>query len=88
MEKCENKIYDLLEEKLEMDTNNIIIERAHRIGEKSNDKERPILVQFWFYKDKINIPRNCKKLKKAKISTFEDFSQEAMQIRQEKWKRY
>ena len=71
-----------------MDTNNIIIERAHRIGEKSNDKERPILVQFLFYKDKINIPRNCKKPKEAKISIFEDFSQEAMQIRKEKWKRY
>ena len=48
-EECENKIYDLLEEKLEMDTSNITIERAHRVGEKSNDKERAIVVQFSIY---------------------------------------
>ena len=39
-EECENKIYDLLEEKLEMDASNITIERAHRVGEKSNDKNK------------------------------------------------
>ena len=59
-EECENKIYDLLEEKLEMDTSNITIERVHRVGEKSNDKERAIVAQFSFYKDKINILGNCK----------------------------
>ena len=73
-EECENKIYDLLEEKLEMETSNITIERAHRVGEKSNYKERAIVVQFSFYKDKVNILRNCKELKGTKISTFEDFS--------------
>ena len=85
-EECENKIYDLLEEKLEMGKSNITIERAHRVGEKSNDKEMAIVVQFLFYKDKINILRNCKKLKGTKISIFEDFSREIMQIRKEKWK--
>ena len=69
-----------------MDTSNISTERAHRVGEKSNDKEREIVVQFLFYKDKINILRNCKKLKGTKISIFENFSQETMQIRKEKWK--
>ena len=69
-----------------MDTSNITIERVHRVGEKSNNKERTIVVQFSFYKDKMNIPRNCKKLKGTKISVFEDFSQETMQIRKEKWK--
>ena len=49
---------DLLEEKLEMDRSNVTIEKAHHVGEKPNDKERLILVQFWFYKDKINIVRN------------------------------
>ena len=84
--ECENKIYDLLEEKLEMDTRNIAILRAHRVGEKSNDKQRALIVQFSFHKDKINILRNYKKLKGTKISIFEDFSQETMQIRKEKWK--
>ena len=85
-EECENKLYDLLEDKLEVDTSNITIERAHHVGEKSNDKERAIVVQFSFYKDKINILRNCKKLKEANISIFENYSQETMQIHKEKWK--
>ena len=46
-----------------------------------------ILVQFSFYKDKIDILRNCKKLKRTKISIFEDFSQETIQIRKGKWKK-
>ena len=49
-------------------------------------KTRAIVVQLSFYKDKINILRNCKKLQGTKISIFEDFPQEAMQIRKEKWK--
>ena len=58
---------------MEMDTSNITIEKAHRIGENSNDRERAILVQSSFYKDKINILRNCKKLKGTKVSIFKDF---------------
>ena len=50
------------------------MERAHRDGEKSNDQERAIVAQFSFHKDKINTPRNCKKLKGTTISIFEDFS--------------
>ena len=65
-------------EKLDMDTSNITIKRAHRVGEKSNDKERAIAVQFSFYKDKT------KGTMGTKISIFEDFSQETMQIRKEK----
>ena len=69
-----------------MGTSNTTIERTHRVGEKSNDKERAIVVQFSFYQDKVNILRNCKKLKGTKISIFEDFSQEIMLIHKEKWK--
>ena len=74
----------MLEENLEMDTSNISIERVHRVGEKPNEKERALFVHYSFYKDKINILRNCNKLKGAKISIFDDFFQEAMQIRKEK----
>ena len=69
-----------------MGTSNISIERTHNNGEKSNDKEQAIVVQFWFYKDKVNIFRNCKKLRGTKISIFEYFSQEVMQSCKEKWK--
>ena len=74
-------MYDLSEERLEMDTSNITIERTHCVGEKPDDK-----IQFSFYKDETNSLKNCKKLKENKISIFEDFSQETMQIRKEKWK--
>ena len=72
-------MHDLLEEKLEMDTSNITIERTHCVGEKPDDK-----IQFSFYKDEINSLKNCKKLKETKISIFEDFSQDTMQIRKGK----
>ena len=69
-----------------MDTSNVTIERAHHDGEKSNDKERAIVVQFLLHKDKINILRNCKKLKETKIYIFEEFFKQKMQIHNEKWK--
>ena len=72
----------MLEEKLEMNASNITVERLHYVG----DKERAKVVQFLFYKDKINILRNCKKLKETKMSIFEYFSQQTMQIRAKKWK--
>ena len=37
--ESKSKIYDLLKEKLEMDTGNVSIERAHCVGKKSNDKK-------------------------------------------------
>ena len=46
-----------------MNTNNKNIERAHRVGEKSNNKKGAIAVQFSFYKYKINILINLIELK-------------------------
>ena len=36
--------------------------RTRCVGENLNDKEKAIVVQFSFYKDKTNILRLCKKL--------------------------
>ena len=83
---CENKIYDLLENKLEIDIENVVIERAHRTEKKKNkNRSRPIVAQFSNYKDKMNILKNCKKLKNTRFSIFEDFSRETAAIRKEKW---
>ena len=73
-----DNIYDLSEAKFGMDTSNRSIEKGHRVGEKSNGKERTIVVQFLFYKDKTNILRNCKKLEGTKTSIFKMFSQEVI----------
>ena len=69
-----------------MDTSEIWIERAHRVGEKKTGQERQTVVQFNSYKNKLDILRNCKKLKGTNFSIFEDFSKETARIRKEKWK--
>ena len=44
---CKNKIYDLLENKLE-NVENVVIERAHRTGKKNKNRSWPIVAQFSF----------------------------------------
>ena len=46
-----------------MDTSEIWIERAHQECEKKTGQEKQIVVQFNSYKKKLDILRNCKKLK-------------------------
>ena len=85
-EECEERVNCFLEEILDMDTSEIWIERAHRVGEKKTGQERQIVVQFNSYKNKLDILRNCKKLKDTNFSIFDDFSKETARIRKEKWK--
>ena len=44
------------------------------------------LEKFNSYKNKLDILRNCKKLKGTNFSIFEDFSKETASLRKEKWK--
>ena len=85
-EECEERVNCSLEEKLDMDTSEIWIERAHRVGKKKRGQERQIAVQFNSYKNKLDILRNCKKLKGTNFSIYENFSKETTSIRKEKWK--
>ena len=64
---------------------NVVIERAHRTGKKNKNRSRPIVAQFSFYKDKMNILKNCKKLTNTKFSIFENFSRKTAGIRKKKW---
>ena len=48
-EDCENKMLDLLENKLEMDIKSFAIEREHQTRKKNKEKSRPIVAQFSFY---------------------------------------
>ena len=57
-EECEERVNCFLEEKLDMDTSKISIQRAHRIGKKKRGQERQIVVQFNSYKNKLDILRN------------------------------
>ena len=81
----ENKIYDLLENKLEIDSGIVVMEQAHRTRKKNKNRSRPIVATFSFYKDKINILKNCKKLKNTRFFIFEDISRDKAAFRKEKW---
>ena len=85
-EECEERVNCFLEEKLDIGTSEMWIECTHRVGEKKNGQERQIFVQFNSYKNKLDILRNCKKLKGTNFSVFEHFSKETASIRKEKWK--
>ena len=60
-EECEKRINCFLREKLDMDTDEIWIERAHRVGEKKHGQERQTVVQFKQFKQ----VRYFKKLKET-----------------------
>ena len=64
---------------------NVATERPHGIRMKNNNRSRPLVAQFSFYKDKMNILRNYKKLKSTRFSIFKDFSRQTTAIRKEKW---
>ena len=52
---------------MEINTSNKNTERAHRVGEKSNDKEGATVDQFSFKKYKRNILRNLGSLRELKL---------------------
>ena len=57
-----------------MNTGNNNMETAYRVGEKSNDKEGAIVVQFSFYKYKINVLRKLRILRALKFPYSKIFS--------------
>ena len=57
-----------MENKLEMGIENVVIEPAHRTGKRNKNGSCPIVAQFSFYKGKMNILKNCKKLKNSRFS--------------------
>ena len=59
-----------------MDIENVVIERAHRTGKENKNRSRSIVAQFSFYKDKMNILKNCKKSKNTRFSIFEDLERQ------------
>ena len=80
-EDCEQLMTKLFEGQLGV--MNVVIERAHRVGETKEDRERTIVLKLLNYKDKINILRNARKLKGSGIYINEDFSRQTMLIRRE-----
>ena len=88
---AEGKIFDILENALEIENaRDIVIERAHRINDRPKDKDdvpRSILVKFLSFKDRQSVLSNVKKLseKKTGIMVFEDYPFEVQTERRKLW---
>ena len=60
----------LLEEKLQLP--NVEVERAHRVGNRTDHRQRPIIARFTRFCDREAVLRNAAKLRGTKIYLNED----------------
>lgn len=60
-------------------------ERIHRLGKKTSNRTRPVIVKFFNYNDKLAVQRNCRRLKGSSLSVSEDFSERIRVIRKKLW---
>lgn len=78
-EECEEKVLRVL--KTKMGIENVMIERAHRMGRRKNETTRTIIFKLLNWKDKELILKN--KLKDTGIFINEDYSEATNNIRKE-----
>ena len=85
-ENTDEKIFQILEEKLEIPDarNKIKIDRTHRVGRKRNAQSKPraIVVKFNYFRDREFIRQNARKLRGTRIGIAEQFPEEIEKIRQ------
>ena len=91
-DECERKVQRLLSE--ELDINDVVIERAHRVkvysSEKKNSKKiRPktVVYKLLSFVDKARIIKNSHRLKRTSYYVNEDFSKETLAYRKELWEK-
>ena len=81
----ETLLYTFLEQNLDMaeeETNEIPIERAHRLGKiREDNKPRPIIAKFSFHKDKERILSSARTLAGTNYGISQDFPKEIVEIR-------
>ena len=75
-EKSKTKVKVFLQEKLGLETDEVTIERAYRIGKKEEGKRRTIIANFLNYKQCERVLNKYKELKlwENQIYINEDFS--------------
>ena len=62
-------MFEVLENNLQINTDDIVIKRAHETGEISGSQQRNVAVKFNSFNDKIITLENNKKLKGIRIRT-------------------
>ena len=82
-EESEAKVKVFLQEKLGLQTDKIIIERAYRIGRKEERKRRTVIAKFSNYKQREKVLKKYKELKfwEDQIYVNEDFNEYTVEKR-------
>lgn len=62
------------------------VERIHRIGRPQKDRHRPVILRLYDYNEKMELFKNCLKLKCSDVSISNDYSQATLSIRNKLWK--
>lgn len=78
-EKRAIQVSKILEGKLELP--NIELERAHRVGQRFDDRNRPIIARFAMYCDHEAVVRNVSNLRGTRIYVNEDLCPASQNIR-------
>ena len=88
-EENKTKVKVFLQEKLGLETDEITIERAHRIGKKEEGKRRTIIAEFLNYKQHKKVLSKYKELKLWEDQFYinEDFSECTVEKRRILFKR-
>ena len=73
-ENCAEKFVNLCREKIGLDVNDEIVDRAHRVGKKEEGANRAIIVRLKTHKDKFTILRNRKNLRGSGFYINEDLT--------------
>ena len=75
----------LISNQLRIDPQEIIIERAHRVGRKTSgeSKPRPIIAKFLKYKDRDAVLKARRNLKGTRQTIREDFSERILKKRKD-----
>ena len=82
-QQSEDKVKTIISDKLELDSDDIPIERAHRVGARKDRKPRTIVVKFLRYKDREKVLKSRRKLKGSKVVIREDFSDRVAEKRKQ-----
>ena len=84
--ESEDKVKEMINEKLEMDHRKIEVECAHRTGKPTTgpgDRPRTILVMFLRFKDKVSVLERAKNTRGTYIFLNENYPEAVRQKRKE-----
>ena len=84
MEDTEQIVKETINKELEMSSEEIQIERAHRVGKPKDDRPRPVVARFCSWKQKEAILATAREKKPKSIRFFQDLCSRTLQPRAEK----